>query len=183
MYQVLRYYNNNIVLNNLLRKLWEQHIMWTRSFIISTVDNLGDLEFVEKRLLQNPYDFAEVLRTYYGDEKADEFARLLEEHLQIAGELLNQAKAGNTQAADNTRQRWYENAAEIAAFLAEINPYWSEEEWNNMLNEHLKITEQEADTRLKKQYEENVALYDDIEAQALAMADYMTVGILKQLID
>ena len=41
-------------ITNTLRKLWEQHIMWTRSFIISTAENLGDVELVTERLLGNP---------------------------------------------------------------------------------------------------------------------------------
>ncbi len=73
MYRGQRSCDRIIILNNTLRKLWEQHIMWTRSFIISTVDNLGDIEFVTKRLLRNPSDFAAVLKNYYGSEKADKF--------------------------------------------------------------------------------------------------------------
>lgn len=180
MYRGQRSCDRIIILNNTLRKLWEQHIMWTRSFIISTVDNLGDIEFVTKRLLRNPSDFAAVLKNYYGSEKADKFQILLEEHLTIAGTLVNQAKDGNTEAVEETRKKWYKNASEIAAFLSEINPYWSRQEWNKMLDEHLKITEEEAVTRLQNKYRENVAIYDDIENQALAMADYMTRGILKQ---
>ena len=32
--------------------------MWTRSWIIDTVDQLGDLDAVTERLLRNPSDFA-----------------------------------------------------------------------------------------------------------------------------
>lgn len=172
--------NKIIILNNTFRKLWEQHIMWTRSFIISTVDDLGDLDFVTKRLMRNPSDFAEVLKKYYCNAKANEFQKLLEEHLSIAGDLVNQAKAGNEEAVNALRKKWYVNASEIAEFLSEINPCWSRQEWKRMLDEHLKMTEAEAVTRLQKQYQKNVALYDEIEKQALAMADYMTRGILKQ---
>ncbi|MGI6728179.1 MAG: hypothetical protein ACOX4P_06500 [Anaerovoracaceae bacterium] len=49
-----------IKIMNTLRKLWEQHVMWTRSFIISTIEGLSDLDPVTKRLLQNPTDFANV---------------------------------------------------------------------------------------------------------------------------
>lgn len=47
-----------------------------------------------------------------------------------------------------------------------------------MLDEHLKMTESEAVTRIQKQYQKNVAI--EIESQALAMADFMTSGILRQ---
>lgn len=45
-------------LRNQLRKLWEQHVFWTRLFIISTAGCLGDVELVTRRLLRNPGDFA-----------------------------------------------------------------------------------------------------------------------------
>lgn len=169
-----------IMLNNTFRKLWEQHVMWTRSFIISTVDGLGDIDFVTKRLLGNPSDFEIVLKIYYGSAKAKEFRKLFEEHLLIAADLVNRAKSQNTEGVEEARKKWYENASEIAEFLSEINPHWSKSEWNKMLDEHLKMTEDEAVTRFQKQYRKNVAIYDDIEAQALIMADYMTKGILKQ---
>ncbi|MGN1059147.1 MAG: acetylglutamate kinase [Clostridia bacterium] len=180
MYQRHRSCENIIMLNNTFRQLWEQHIMWTRSFIISTADNLGDLDPVTKRLLRNPSDFAAVLKTYYGNEQAGEFQRLFEEHLLIAADLVNQAKEGHADGVEAAREKWYQNADEIAVFLSEINPYWSRREWSRMLNEHLEMTEEEAVTRLQGQFQRNVALYDDIEHQALAMADYMTKGILKQ---
>ena len=169
-----------IMLNNTFRKLWEQHIMWTRSFIISTVDDLGDIDFVTQRLLRNPSDFAAVLKKYYGNDKANEFQRLFEEHLLIAADLVNQAKAGNVDGVEEARKKWYINADEIAVFLSRINPYWNRSEWKRMLDEHLKITEEEAVTRLQKQYQKNVEIYDEIENQALEMADSMTRGILQQ---
>lgn len=39
---------------NDIRMLWEQHGVWTRSAIYSIALNLPDVDFVVKRLLQNP---------------------------------------------------------------------------------------------------------------------------------
>lgn len=175
--------NNNTMqpdLDNILRKLWEEHIMWTRSFIISTAESLGDLQVVTKRLLRNPRDFGDVLSQYYGNEKAKTFENLLTSHLEIGGKLVTDSKNGDTAAAEIDRRNWYKNADEIADFLAGINPYWTKRQWQSMLYEHLKITEEEAALRLKKQYAEDVAIYDTIENQALAMADYMARGIKDQ---
>ena len=127
-------------LMNLFRKLWEQHIMWTRSFIISVASDLKDLDLVTKRLLENPVDFANVLRQYYGDNIAIQFQNLFTEHLLIAGDLVKAAKAGNNAEVESLRKKWYENAAQIASFLAKINPHWDEEEWKHMFNTHLQLT-------------------------------------------
>lgn len=171
---------NKCELISIFRKLWTQHVMWTRSLIISTAANLEDLQFVTKRLLRNPSDFAEVLKKYYGEEKANKFASLFTEHLTIAAKLVNAAKAGDTDTVNDERKKWYANADQIAAFMASINPNWSQRKWQLMLYDHLKITEDEAVYRLTNQYAKDVALYDTIEDQALMMADDMANGIYKQ---
>ena len=165
---------------NMFRKLWEQHIMWTRSFIISTEANLGDLQYVAKRLMQNPSDFSKALAPYYGEMNAKRFESLLTDHLAIAARLVNAAKAGNTELVNAERAKWYANADAIADFLASINPNWSKNEWRMMLYDHLKLTEDEAVKRLTGEYAQDVALFDVIEDQALLMADNMANGIIKQ---
>jgi hypothetical protein len=167
-------------LTGIFRKLWEQHIMWTRSLIISTAANLGDLPPVTKRLLQNPWDFANEFRQFYGDEKAKSFAKLLTEHLLFAAKLVNDAKAGNKNEVEDDRKKWRQNADEISDFLAGINPNWSKRDWQTFLYDHLRMTANEANYRLTSQYAADVAQYDSIQTEALKMADYMADGIRKQ---
>ncbi|WP_312642155.1 acetylglutamate kinase [Hydrogenoanaerobacterium sp.] len=165
---------------DLLRKLWEQHIMWTRSFIISTAEGLGDLPMVTERLLRNPSDFAKVFKQFYGPEIAEQLEKLFREHLLIAADLVTALKVGDTAKAAESNKKWYANADEIAAFLSSINPYWDDRQWRNLLYDHLDMTAKEATERLNKQYEEDVKRYDTIEHNALQMADFMASGILAQ---
>ena len=169
-----------ISLNNTFRSLWEQHVEWTRFFIVSTANCLADLPFVTQRLLRNPCDFANVLRQFYGPRNAEQFKQLFTEHLTIAAQLVNALKAGDTPAVYCLRNEWYQNAVQIAAFLACINPCWNQAEWQGLLFTHLSLTEQEATAYLNGQYEESIALYDRIEEEALMMADIMTQGIVCQ---
>jgi len=172
--------NKQIALKNSLRQLWEQHSFWTRSFIISTAAGLGDLDLVTKRLLRNPSDFANLLKKYYNNDKAETFQKLLEQHLLIAGDMVNAAKAGFTEDVAAYRKRWYENADMIAAFLAGINPNWNEKKWQNLLYDHLKMVEAEAIQRLNRQYDADIKTFDQIENQSLQMEDYMASGIINQ---
>lgn len=165
---------------NLMRMLWQQHIMWTRIVIMGLVEDLPDLEYTTERLLRNPQDFANALRPYYGDEIASEFATLLTEHLTIAAELVQAAKAGDNNRATQIEQRWYDNADQIAAFLANINPYWSEEDWKAMMYEHLAMVRSEAVNMLTQNYALGIDEFDDMERQALEMADMMAEGIALQ---
>lgn len=165
---------------NKIRKLWSQHIYWTRFFIISTAEELPDLKYVTDRLLKNPEDFANILKKFYGEKKAEEFKKLLTEHLNIAGELVNADKEKNTEKADILRKKWYANADDIAKFLSSINSYWCEQKWNEMMYSHLSMTEKEAEFRLKKEYLIDIEIFEFIEKEALEMGDYMTCGIICQ---
>lgn len=60
------YTARQVCLMQRLRQLWEQHVYWTRFFIISTAAGLADLSPVTDRLLQNPKDFARALTPFFG---------------------------------------------------------------------------------------------------------------------
>lgn len=167
-------------LSDTLRRLWIEHVLWTRFFLVSTAFDLPDLTLVTQRLLQNPVDFQKVLEPLYGRQKAAEFKQLLTDHLLIAAALVNAAKAGNEEEAATQRGLWYANAADIARFLASINPFWNERTWKDILFDHLGMTENEAVFILTGEYEKGIKIYDDIQAQALKMADEMTCGIIRQ---
>jgi hypothetical protein len=165
---------------NTVRRLWIEHVMWTRSFIVSTTFGTADLNDVTKRLLRNPADFAAVLKPFYGAQAATAFEKLFTAHLQIAAQLVNAAKAGDSAAIQQERQKWYANADEIAAFLAGANPYWSQASWQAMLYDHLKMTENEAVQMLTGKYADSIAQYDAIQNEALEMADMLAQGIILQ---
>lgn len=169
-----------MALNQRLRALWEQHIYWTRLAVGSILNRLPDEKATVARLLRNPEDFKKVLEPLYGPAVASQFAALLRDHLTIAAELVKALQAGNSMAAADANQRWFRNADDIAKLLSRINPNWSETEWRKMLYEHLNLLSRAVSARLAQNYEENVALDDLIELQALMMADIMTNGIVRQ---
>ena len=167
-------------LMNNIRTLWEQHGAWTRMAIMSMVFGLPDEELAINRLLQNPVDFANALKFFYGEKIATRFSYLLKEHLVIAAQIVKASKAGDNKTAIEAQKKWYENADEIATFLSYINPYWSKESWIAMLHEHLELVKAEAVAMLTKDYAAGIEIYDKIEVQALEMADMMAEGIIRQ---
>ena len=166
-----------------MRELWAEHVIWTRMFIMSVADNTTDKAVVTKRLLKNYEDLANVMKPYYGNDKAGKFGDLIEEHLLIAASLVEAAKAGNSTAAADAEKKWYENADEIAAFESSINPNWDKTALTTMWHDHLKLTKDETVARLTKDYTADIAAFDQIEALANMMADSMTAGICKQFPD
>ena len=148
--------------------------------LLGLVFDLPDTNAATARLFRNPSDFKSILKLFYGDGIAGDFAELFASHLALAAELVRAAKAGNHAAAADAEARWYQNADQIAAFLGSINPYWSAIEWQKMLYDHLAMTKTEAVDLLTQKYEDSIALLEHIEREALVMADRMTQGIAKQ---
>lgn len=166
-----------------MRELWAEHVVWTRMFIMSVADNTSDKTAVTTRLLKNYDDMADAMKPYYGNDTADKFGDLIEEHLLTAAALVEAAKAGNNTAASAAETKWYENADEIAAFESSINPNLNETELMSLWHDHLKLTKGEAVARLTKNYTADIEAFDQIEVQANMMADSMADGIISQFPD
>jgi hypothetical protein len=163
------------------RKLWEDHITWTRVVIIGILDSLPGVTNYEARLLQNPGDMAAQLKPCYGATVATEFSDLVTDHLAIAVELLEAAKAGNTAAFNDAKTRWYQNADDIATLMAAINPKnWPFNDTSAMWKAHLDATLDEAVKHATGDYTGEVAAYDLVHTLALEMADMFSSGIVAQ---
>jgi hypothetical protein len=168
-------------LRNDMRKLWEDHITWTRLAIISLTTDSPDTQATVGRLLQNQDDIGDAIKPFYGDAAGEELSRLLREHILIAADLIAAARAGDSAAVATHQARWRANADEIAAFLNAANPRsWKLREMKEMLYEHLDLTTSEVVARLTGDWAADVAAYDAIHLQALEMADELSTGIVKQ---
>ncbi|MGN1271488.1 MAG: LysM peptidoglycan-binding domain-containing protein [Clostridia bacterium] len=174
---------NAMNLSDEMNTLWEQHVFWTRLFLISVSENLKDLEETEKRLLRNPADIANIYRRYYGNDVAQKIQNLLTEHLKIGGDLIVALKNKDNAKAQELNKKWYKNADEIAEFLSSINPYYNKQELQQMLYEHLALTTEEVKARLRGDYKADIEAFDKVEKEALKMASYFTRGIWKQFRD
>jgi hypothetical protein len=165
-----------------MRKLWEDHITWTRLFIVSDAtltDPLPDLGPTTQRLLDNQVDIGNAIAAFYGRDAGDQLTALLKEHILGAAALLNTAKAGQDTTAAS--EAWYANANEIADFLHAANPKnWGQAEMRDMMKAHLDLTLEEAVARLTGHYQADIAAYDKVHAEILQMADMLSSGIVAQ---
>ncbi|HSJ54753.1 MAG TPA: hypothetical protein VLC52_13515, partial [Anaerolineae bacterium] len=133
-----------------MRKLWEDHVTWTRPYIVSTAAELPDRDLVAQRLLRNQVDIGDAVKPFYGDEAGEQLTALLTDHILIAVEVLDAAKAGDTAAFEEANARWYANGNDVAAFLNAANPKnWPLADMQMEMKMHLDLTLQEAVNRLQ----------------------------------
>lgn len=164
-----------------LRKLWEDHAMYTRNVILNIIDNLPGTDEAVIRLLQNQVDIGNAIKPIYGADAGNKLTELLKEHIVIAADLLKAAKANNDTDFKAINTKWYKNADDIATFLSSANQkYWPLDGMKKMMHDHLDLTTQEAVARLKKDYEADITAFDKARAELMEMSDMLAVGIIKQ---
>ena len=163
-----------------MRKLWEDHITWTRNVICCLVDNLPGTDQAVKRLLKNQDDIGNAIKPVYGEDAGNKLTALLHDHITISADVVKAAKASDNTALDAANKKWYANADEISAFLSKANPNWKLDDMKKMMHDHLKLTTDEAVARIKKDYDADIGAYDKVHNEILEMADMLTNGIVKQ---
>ena len=102
-----------------MRKLWSDHVIWTRDYIIAAVDNTPDLGTAAARLLKNQEDIGNAIVPVYGQAAGTGLTSLLKEHIMIAVKLIDAAKTDNQAVFKSEDERWSKNAEDIAAFLSQ----------------------------------------------------------------
>ena len=164
-----------------MRQLWEDHIVWTRTFIISAVAGLPDVDQAAQRLLQNQAHIGAAIEPFYGAAAAAQLTALLRGHILTAARLIGAAKTGDTAAVHAASRAWYANADSIADFLAAANPrHWPPAALRSAMRMHLDLTLKEATARLTGDWPADVAAYDAVHRHILQMADVLSDGIVAQ---
>jgi len=163
-----------------MRKLWEDHITWTRNVIFNIIDNLPGTTQAVNRLLQNQVDIGNAIKPYYGDAAGNQLTALLHDHITIAASLLIALKNNDATALAAANTQWYANADSIAKFLSSLNPAWPYADMKTMMFTHLDLTTAEAVARKNADYAGDVVAYDNVTNEILQMADMLTSGIIQQ---
>jgi len=167
-----------------MRQLWEDHIVWTRQFIVSAATesgNLADIGPTRDRLLANQTDIGNAVKPFYGEAAGEQITALLRDHILTAAKLVAAAKAGDQAAVEAASAAWYQNADDIAMALNGLNPKnWPLADMKAHMKDHLDLTLEEAVARLQGRYADDIAAYDKIHVQILSMADMLSGGIIAQ---
>ncbi|HHZ11702.1 MAG TPA: LysM peptidoglycan-binding domain-containing protein [Acholeplasmataceae bacterium] len=143
-----------IDLNNLSRSLWSEHLFWSDNIILGIIFAPTIVEAMREKGLENASDFAEMFLDYYGRDFAEKFTTI--------------------------DRDWFQNADNIARLLSENNPFWNYDEWREMLYTHLQMLKNYVSYLLTASSNQLGDILQDLQMQALAMADYMAEGIMRQ---
>ena len=162
-----------------MRRLWSDHVAYTRFFIVSAAAGSADKDAHTQRLLQNQADIGNAIVPFYGADAGNKLTALLKDHILIAASIVAAAKGGDNAKVTSENKRWRDNANDIAKFLHGANPKnWPEATLQKALIMHLDQTLSEASNELKGNYAPSIKDYDEAMTHMLMVADTLTHGII-----
>ncbi|MFS8479407.1 MAG: hypothetical protein FWJ93_10730 [Micromonosporaceae bacterium] len=142
-----------VAFHDQMRKLWEDHVTWTRLAIVSFAAESAGFDETAARLLRNQADIGDAVKPFYGEKAGNQLTALLHDHITIAVELLQAAKADDGAAFEDARVRWYANSDDVADFLSAANPrWWPQADMRAAMRTHLDQTLAEAAHELAGDY-------------------------------
>jgi hypothetical protein len=163
-----------------MRKLWTDHVVWTRDYIIAAVGDQPDATAAANRLMRNQEDIGNAVAKFYGAPAGQQLTTLLKQHISIAVDLIKAAKGGDKAAQQAADAKWQQNAVEIADFLSKANPNWPRATLVDMMKKHLSTTTDEVVARLNKNWDADARAFDAVYDHILHMSDALADGIVKQ---
>ena len=166
-----------------MRKLWTDHVVWTRDYIVAAANDQPDAQAAAGRLMKNQEDIGNAVAKFYGAAAGRQLTTLLKQHISIAVDLIKAAKASDKAAQQQADAKWQQNAVDIADFLSKANPNWPRATLVDLMKKHLSTTTDEVVARLNKNWDGDVRAFDAVYEHILMMSDALADGIVKQFPD
>jgi hypothetical protein len=177
----IAYADSRTAFQDAMRRLWSDHVVYTRLFIVSAAAVSADKDATTQRLLQNQTDIGNAVAAFYGRDAGNKLTALLKDHILIAASIVTAAKAGDNAKVTSENARWRKNATDLAKFLHGANPkQWPEATLQTALFAHLDQTLAEATNQLKGNYAASIKDYDRAMNHMLMVADTLSSGIMAQ---
>jgi hypothetical protein len=134
-----------------MRELWGDHIVYTRSFIVSASAGNADTAEVLQRLLRNQDEIGEAIKPYYGDAAGTQLASLLRNHIQLAGKALVAAKGTSTQTSMSDMNMKDSSSTYISNRMGRDTVYGSKTDTAKINSQNPNTTQRMGDTTKAKQ--------------------------------
>lgn len=155
----------------LLRQLWQERAIWTRSYVVSATRGLPDAPYVLERLSRNGDAIASALD---GESKLHQatssvLARQSNGVAQVTTALL----ANDPVSIDDAAASFHENAYEIAEILA-LTADAPTTELSGQLQLIAQSTIDQVEARVRGDWSADIAAFDEQETHALRVADRLS---------
>lgn len=165
----------NLVFN--ARIYYRRLTTWTRAYILARYFGVGTAEELFGRFYLESLEIGEMLQIVFGRDHAERYSQYASQFAISFRELLNAQLAGDQEAVNRSIDRLYQNVAVRSAYLEELNPYWSKEEYTELFNTYIRLTIEIANAIAEGEYARDIELFDQLTAHTNRMGDVFARGL------
>jgi hypothetical protein len=158
------------------RAFWVDHLTWSHTYAIAAINGLGDVDVEYDRLLEGVAIYDRTFIPMYGDDAERRVNRLLRQHVAIEKQLFAAVKACDQASVEELRLQYYGNLETLANVLADINPSIDGEQLKFLFRGHLDHELALVQAVQAKDWNADVAQYDQGIDNGLAIADLLVKG-------
>ncbi|GAB1476843.1 hypothetical protein MASR2M70_16790 [Bacillota bacterium] len=138
-------------------------------------------EAAYSRLLLVPYDAFVIFSHYYSEADAAILYNLMVQNVITKRNLMDALIARDGVAATATLEQWRRNNEILADQYASMNPYWTKEQWNSLLDRDMQLKYQQMLALITGECPRTFDIFDRVKAQAVLIGDYQARGIMRGL--
>jgi hypothetical protein len=160
---------------------WALLAAWTREYIHSVAGGLNNVKDIGDRLYRVPVDFYNLVLPFVGKANADRVLNITSLRQITLMSLITAMKNNDVETVNANTIRLYQLADELAIFLAQINPYWSQETWRSLFYQNIRMNLDLASSYMSGDYERDIALYDELLQHSSVLGDEMARGMFRFL--
>ena len=168
-------------LKSILRKLFSDHVIWTRAVIESSIpEKHPSLSSFTKRLVENQKDIGDTLKPIIGASNGTRLTALLTEHISLAGKA---AATLGTSGPKSSRlksiiAKIFENSDRVGDLLSSLNRAKLPLKMvQHMFREHNQFVLNLATLRYKKNWPKFVSVFDGYYCHMLAFSDALFLAL------
>lgn len=164
-----------------MRKLWEDHITWMRSYLHDRTTNAPSLQATTERLMKNQRDLGESVRDFFDEQSSETVTNFLLTHITIMGNLAQDLKKKDLSTFASDRQKLFQNANQLAEFLNKLNPEnWPLEVVTFFLQDHLTLLLRWLESHVNADWTTSIEVYEKLHEEILQISDAYAYGIAKK---
>ncbi len=176
-------FKSRLTLAQSMQRLWTDHVVWKRLYMLSALDDQPDMVEAAARLLRNAEEIGRLVDKYYGRKGAKRVKTVLKQHMLMFVDLIEAAKHVDGQKYRDIDATLQSNAHDIADAFGDLNESWVKTELTEMWLLHVELTKAQLTARLEENYDRDVESFDEILTATLTIADRLSDGIIQQFAD
>ncbi|MDF2654494.1 MAG: hypothetical protein K0R19_968 [Bacillota bacterium] len=159
------------------RLYYRRILALTRSYMRNRYYSLGAVDVLFDRLYLESLDIGRLLQLNFGRARSETYSQYLSQFVIYLRDLISAQIEGNTEGINQNVQNLYDNINTRAAFLAAMNPYWSEAEYKTLLGTYVQGLIELANAYSSGNLNEVITIYDNLTEQTNNLGDAFAEGI------